>query len=88
MLRRPATVLQITADDIADYEGRRETAVSAQQQQREAQASAQAQAQAQENSEAQAREMEGVRDAAPDQQAEAVRRSRDERIGVKAKRGA
>lgn len=74
MLRRPATTLQVTPEDIAAYEDRRANeALLAQQQQRAAEAEAQTQAQAQ----AQAQHMEGVQESPG-----AARRARDERIGV------
>ncbi|GAB0136991.1 hypothetical protein EsDP_00005274 [Epichloe bromicola] len=73
MLRRPATTLQITPEDIAAYEDRRanEALLAHQHQQRAAEAEAQAQ------TEAQTQRMEGVQESPG-----AARRARDERIGV------
>lgn len=73
MLRRPATTLQITPEDIAAYEDRRanEALLAHQQQQRAAEVEARARAQ----------HMEGVQESP-----EAARRARDERIGVSRRR--
>lgn len=73
MLRRPATTLQVTPEDIAAYEDRRanEALLAQQQQQRAAEAEAQTQAQTQ------AQHMEGVQESPG-----AARRARDERIGA------
>ncbi|KAF4984758.1 hypothetical protein FZEAL_119 [Fusarium zealandicum] len=76
MLRRPATTLSITSEDVASYEDRRarEALVAAQQARR---AAAVAAAQEQGGS------MEGVHQALQERERdEQVRRVRDERIGV------
>lgn len=81
MLRRPATTLTITSEDVAAYEDRRaREALVAAQQARRAAAVAAAQAQQQQQEEA---DMEGVDRALQEREREGeVRRARDERIGV------
>lgn len=77
MLRRPATTLHITSEDVAAYEDRRaREALVAAQQARIAAAEAQAQAQAASD----AAGMDGVQ-ASPDAEVR-VRRAREDRIGV------
>ncbi|KAK7431230.1 hypothetical protein QQZ08_002270 [Neonectria magnoliae] len=77
MLRRPATTLHITSEDVAAYEDRRarEALVAAQQARIAAAAEAQARAAASD-----AAGMDGVQ-ASPDPEVR-VRRAREERIGV------
>ncbi|KAH6991036.1 hypothetical protein BKA56DRAFT_667553 [Ilyonectria sp. MPI-CAGE-AT-0026] len=74
MLRRPATTLHITSEDVAAYEDRRarEALVAAQQ--------ARIAAAAEAHAAAEAAGMEGVQ-ASPDAEAR-MRRARDDRIGV------
>ena len=72
MLRRPATTLQITSEDVAAYEARRVREA--------AQAHAEARAAAQQQLHQQ-REEQGE-DAAAMEREDRMRRRRDERIGV------
>ncbi|KAI8689037.1 hypothetical protein NCS55_00159500 [Fusarium keratoplasticum] len=82
MLRRPATTLTITSEDVAAYEDRRaREALVAAQQARRAAAVAAAQAQAQQQQ--QEADMEGVDRVLQEREREGeIRRARDERIGV------
>lgn len=90
MLRRPPTTLTITAEDVAAYEDRRagEALLAAQQARAAAQAEAQAQQQHQQHGSSSASAsastptaMDGVQTSPS-----AVRRARDERIGVSRRR--
>lgn len=80
MLRRPATTLHITSEDVASYEDRRarEALVAAQQARRAAAVAAAQQSQA---------DMEGVHQALQERERDDdVRRVREERIGVSRRR--
>ncbi|KAM5355256.1 hypothetical protein ACJ41O_001902 [Fusarium nematophilum] len=86
MLRRPATTLGITSEDVAAYEDRRarEALVAAQQARR---AAAVAAAQEQQQQGQGQGVMEGVHQALQEREREEeVRRAREERIGVTRRR--
>ncbi|CAG7561284.1 uncharacterized protein FIESC28_11608 [Fusarium coffeatum] len=80
MLRRPATTLHITSEDVASYEDRRarEALVAAQQARRAAAVAAAQQSQA---------DMEGVHQALQERERDDdLRRAREDRIGVSRRR--
>ncbi|KAM0345532.1 hypothetical protein ACHAPU_006459 [Fusarium lateritium] len=80
MLRRPATTLHITSEDVAAYEDRRarEALVAAQQARRAAAVAAAQQSQA---------DMEGVHQALQERERDDdIRRVRDDRIGASRRR--